>query len=518
MGFDGAGNFNRTHNWVNDKNAGTKITASRFDAENDDFASAFGMCLVKDGQQNPNANLPMATFKHTGVGVASSRTEYVDGATYQDGAFIWAGKASGTSAITCDLNPSITAYADGLRVGFIAVGNNASAVTLNVNGVSAASFTKGKDTALDADDIVSGRATWATYVSGVGFQIIEPRGSTFVTLTTTGLATLNNILCSGSAVFTSSLNVTGPTNFTGDATVSGKAVFASAVSVAGVFIHADNTYPASAGAANQTILTDGAGALSFADPIYSPGHITGLTMSNGTDATNDIDIAVGTCVDSADAVNIALAATLAKQIDANWAVGDDAGGFPSGLSLTNDTWYHVFVIKRTDTGVVDGGFDTSLTAANLLTDASDYDAYRRVGSILRETGSNKLFFQNGDRFDWDVAVQEITGVPVTTRTLRTITTPLGIKTEAIMSTLFDTTSTGPGASYHVLYNPDMSDTTPSATFFTCYLNAHAGAFGDGDSVVRVMTDTSSRIYENASTATNLTRAFSTMGYIDTRGK
>ena len=138
--------------------------------------------------------------------------------------------------------------------------------------------------------------------------------------------------------------------------------------------------------------TDGAAEIGFVTPntmttLYQPGFINGLQLANGTDATNDIDIAAGACVDSSDAVNMVLSSVFTKQIDANWAVGSAAGGFPSGLTLTDDTWYHVFLIRRSDTGVVDGGFDTSLTAANLLTDASDYDSYRRIGSIRRETAA-----------------------------------------------------------------------------------------------------------------------------------
>src|SRR3990167_1953787 len=49
------------------------------------------------------------------------------------------------------------------------------------------------------------------------------------------------------------------------------------------------------------------------------GHIYGLTLSNnGTDPTNDIDIATGKARDSTDAVDISLASALTKQLDAAW--------------------------------------------------------------------------------------------------------------------------------------------------------------------------------------------------------
>ena len=102
-------------------------------------------------------------------------------------------------------------------------------------------------------------------------------------------------------------------------------------------------------------------------------------MSNATDTAHDIQITPGFARDSADATNLKRATTLIKQIDANWAEGTNAGGFPSGLTLSNSTWYHFFVIHKTADGTVDAGFDTSTTASNLLADATGYSAYRRVG-------------------------------------------------------------------------------------------------------------------------------------------
>jgi hypothetical protein len=267
MGYNGSGGYNRLHNWVNDKNGSIKITASRMDAEFDDFASAMEFCLLKDGQQNPTANLPMATFKHTGVGAASARNQYIDGATLQDGGFIWAGLASGTSAIALTMNPTITTYTTGMRVGFIAVGDNASAVTINIDGVSAAAGVKGKNEALVATDIVSGGAYWITYKGADGWQFGNPleENPTFVTLMTTGLATLGNVLCSGSAVFTSSLNVTGPVTLAG------------------------NTYPTSAGSAKEVLEGDGAGGVIWAS---RPSVIQSQIVANSLDVETGTGLAL----------------------------------------------------------------------------------------------------------------------------------------------------------------------------------------------------------------------------------
>lgn len=132
-----------------------------------------------------------------------------------------------------------------------------------------------------------------------------------------------------------------------------------------------------------------------------PTWLSGCTISNnGTDADHDIDIAAGVLVDSTDGTKLAVTA-LTKKIDASWAAGTDAGGFPTGISLSTSTWYHVFVIRKSD-GTIDAGFDTSTSATNLLADATSYTEYRRIGSVLTDGSSNILgFTQKGNFFLWD---------------------------------------------------------------------------------------------------------------------
>jgi hypothetical protein len=242
MGFNGSGGYNRVHNWVNDKNADIKIRSDRMDAEFDDFASAMELCLLKDGQQNPTANLPMNGKKHTGVSACSARTEYMDGATYQDGGFVWAGVASGTSAITVGLNPPISAYVTGMKAVGIAAGDNASAVTWNVDGVSAAALVKGKNTPLDPLDIVSGMAIWAVYKGADGWQMLNPTAN----INSTNIGASNP----GTGAFTT-LTTTGAATFGADVTISGQLVAGGL------------SYPTTDGAQGQSLTTDGSGNLSF---------------------------------------------------------------------------------------------------------------------------------------------------------------------------------------------------------------------------------------------------------------
>jgi len=77
----------------------------------------------------------------------------------------------------------------------------------------------------------------------------------------------------------------------------------------------------------------------YATGAYPTGHLHGLTLSNdGTDPTNDLDIAAGNCRDDTDAQNMVLDSALVKKIDAAWAVGTNDGmldtGTVSGWSST----------------------------------------------------------------------------------------------------------------------------------------------------------------------------------------
>lgn len=84
-----------------------------------------------------------------------------------------------------------------------------------------------------------------------------------------------------------------------------------------------------------------------------PTHIYGLKVSNNaTDATNDIDVAIGGARDTTNTDDMVLAAALTgKQLDTAWAVGSSAGLLDQG-TVANAT-YHLHLIKRVDTGVVD---------------------------------------------------------------------------------------------------------------------------------------------------------------------
>lgn len=249
----------------------------------------------------------------------------------------------------------------------------------------------------------------------------------------------------------------------------------------------------------------------------SRNRIDGFTLSNGTDATNDINIAAGIASNSANTGVIGHAATFVKQIDAAWAAGSAAGGFPSGgglLTLTNSTWYRVFVIgKSTDASAFDAGFDTSATAANLLhasnAGGSGFDTYRQVGWIRRGSSTNVAFSQVGDRFYWDVASKDANGVtPNASGTALTVLAPPG--SIAIMDVWLAQT----GNCYLKLNQTAQTNTAASASNYT--VQSNSGSYA-GSTTKEIPVDSSSQIRQRGSAAASTFDLF-TVGWIDIRGK
>jgi len=110
-----------------------------------------------------------------------------------------------------------------------------------------------------------------------------------------------------------------------------------------------------------------------------------------TPSTTTVGVDSGKIADSLGSSIMPLTSAFTKSISSNWAAGTAQGGWPStGVTLTADTWYRVFLIAKADLSAVDVGFDDSSTAANLLADATDYTLYRRVGWFYSNSSSQVL--------------------------------------------------------------------------------------------------------------------------------
>lgn len=150
--------------------ANTLISAAVFNALTADVATALSTALYKDGQQTVTANLPMATYRHTGVGSAVATTDYARYDQVQNSASQVLSSVSGADTITANATPTPAAYAAGQTFRFVSAGANTGAVTLNVSALGAKAITKNGTTALVAGDIPNGAMVEVSY-DGTRFQL-----------------------------------------------------------------------------------------------------------------------------------------------------------------------------------------------------------------------------------------------------------------------------------------------------------------------------------------------------------
>lgn len=239
-----------------------------------------------------------------------------------------------------------------------------------------------------------------------------------------------------------------------------------------------------------------------------PGHLYGLTLANnGADATNDIDISTGSAAsDGTTPALMTLASSLTKRLDAAWAVGSGNGGLDTG-SIANGT-YHVWLIQRSDTSVVDALFSASATSPTMPT---NYDRKRRIGSIIRESGAIVAFTQIGDYF-YRTPVTDRSSVAAAASTLFTISVPTGIVVQPLVALL---TVMGSAGNIQTQVANAGTSALRTVTGVSVAAQMHAGVLSGG-----VFTNTSGQIQFAViiASGTLTTNVFTTYGWIDTRGR
>jgi hypothetical protein len=232
-----------------------------------------------------------------------------------------------------------------------------------------------------------------------------------------------------------------------------------------------------------------------------PGMLYGgNTGNNGGSPTSSIDIAPAVvAADLAPYPTMILSSTLTKNVTVNWVVGTNQGGLDTG-SVGNNT-YHLFLIRRPDTGVVDALFSLSPTSPSM---PPNYTQKRRIASIVRKAAANLLYNQNGDEFLLSGGIgEDISGSSASTSgTLFTMTAPTGIKV-----ILYVWGNLGSGTDNFIWTSPDQSATVPVGDI---------GIF-TGGSQASVRTNTSAQIRATSRIGTGLIFA-SSFGWLDTRGR
>jgi hypothetical protein len=253
----------------------------------------------------------------------------------------------------------------------------------------------------------------------------------------------------------------------------------------------------------------------YTAPLRS--YIAGLTYQNNfADATNDVDIAAGVCMDSGGTYQIVLSA-MTKRLDAAWAVGTNQGGLDTGAIGNND--YYIWAIGRSDTGVADALFSLSSTAPTM---PASYDKKRLFGWFKRSGGTIVAFTTcelagGGLQLLHTVPRQDVSLANTLTATRRTdaLSVPLNFSVIAdILVSMYDASAAGDG----IVYCPDQGDLTPTnpATGTGLATNTWIPTVSVTPAALKVRTDATGKVAARSTVATTDVYNVTTHGFLWSR--
>ena len=242
-------------------------------------------------------------------------------------------------------------------------------------------------------------------------------------------------------------------------------------------------------------------------------YLAGLSIApNATNPTTQIDFSPGVAADSGNAYIMSLPALMTKTLQSTgaWAAGSGGNGLFSGAKAPGAT-YHAFSIRNTATGVIDCGFDTSVSAANI---PSGYSAYRRLGSFLTD-GSSLIrpFIQIGDIFKLLTEYLDRNSSATASWALLTFTVPTGL----VVAPIININQTNGAGGSAVIYFGDATDTS-QARSLTVIWNLSENTTQTGMVNGVLFTNTSSQLYFACGGVAYASCQFVTLGWIDRRGK
>ena len=267
----------------------------------------------------------------------------------------------------------------------------------------------------------------------------------------------------------------------------------------------------SAGTTIKTYDSAGDGSGTNAMP---KNHIAGLTLSLDADTDHDINVTAGEARDAADSEDMALAGEITKQIDAGiWAVGDDAAGMDTADAITADTMYYAWLIKRTDTGVVDVLVSASSTAPTMPT---SYDKKRLIGAVLTDgtTPGNLIgFTQVGDyfRYTGDV-IADVSDTTITSDAFETAALSVPPSSEAM---IYGSTDGSTGVTQMRLTVRTAGAADAAAAFESASISEHAAGADTirAGGFIAVLVDSSSQVnYAALESAGTVNVRIHTLGY------
>jgi len=284
MPFNGSGVFNRLYSWTNDAASNIKIRADRSDNEDNGFAVGLSTCITKDGQTTVTANLPMAGFRHTGVGAALDRAHYARFSQVQDGVSAWADGGGTADAITAAYSIPITTLVDGQLCFVRATAANATTTpTFSPDSLTARTIVKQGGSALSAGDISGdGAELILRYdLANTRWELLNPKGTSipFVAASASVPASLD--FAEDTDNGTNKITLKAPASIASDADVTLPPSGVLLSTAAPVTVGQGGTGLATL-TANNVILGNGTSTPNF----VAPGTSGNVLTSNGTTWTS----------------------------------------------------------------------------------------------------------------------------------------------------------------------------------------------------------------------------------------
>lgn len=246
-------------------------------------------------------------------------------------------------------------------------------------------------------------------------------------------------------------------------------------------------------------------------------YLAGLQTTPNAAATS-VSIAVGVAMGNDQSTAIQLTSTLVKTLVSSWAVGTGNGGLYAATSIQGLQSYHLFVIKRTDTDVVDAYYDTSPTAVNI---PSPYTIYRRIASMRTTTAANLIdYVQDGDLFQFKTGRPDVVttnpGTAAVSAYLNSVAS--GVNFHAIIN--IATVQSAVSNTTLLVSDLAIDDQTASSNIapYGQQYNVNASANnGVGWAIVRTSTNNQIRYRISGSDGSTIVR-MSVQGYWDRRGR
>lgn len=434
---------------------------------------------------------------------------------------------AGGSADALTLTPLnvLTSYTSGMVYTFTAASTNTTNATLNISGVGIKAIRKisgGVDVALTAGDIAAASRYQVVYDStanaAAGAWILTGSSGFNGTLTSTdaGAAAAPILTLYRDSATPATNDILGQVLFQGRDSATNNQEYAALQAQ----IESPTSTTESGVLVARTTRYGTAAARGYMDAVWRPstagtsiavtaGQIFGLTLANNaTDATNDINIAAGEAVDSTVSDLMVLPSSLIKRLDATWVVGTNQGMRASGAAIANST-YHIFLIKRPDTGVVDIAADTSASGANIAANTNvAYTLSRYIGSIIRESGAIVVFQDLGGGWFSRAPVQDRSSTAATASVLIALSVPDGVQCMPVTKITLNVGNTVTIESFY------GSAATGSANTVVATYTTNTGAGSVVSSTMPTpmfMTNTSRQIYY-AQTGTATSLNLSTSGW------